>query len=109
VFTPFWKECLVQTEPLTPQRAPERIFQPSSWPTSISLESLKLEPGADWTKGLAEAWRPGEAGARDQLRRFVSGPLPEYNVERDRPDLPGVSRLSPHLPSGDRPRRIWHL
>ena len=109
VFTPFWRKCLAQTEPLTPQRAPGRFIQPSSWPKSIPLDSLSLEPGADWTEGLREAWRPGEAGAGDQLRRFVSGPLPQYNVERDRPDLPGVSRLSPHLHFGEiGPRQIWH-
>ncbi|MCW5774335.1 MAG: FAD-binding domain-containing protein, partial [Rhodospirillaceae bacterium] len=40
---------------------------------------------------------------------FLAGPAARYATDRDRPDLPGTSRLSPHLHFGEiGPRQIWH-
>ncbi|MBE0564544.1 MAG: FAD-binding domain-containing protein, partial [Krumholzibacteria bacterium] len=76
---------------------------------SASLASLGLLPRPDWAGGLGAAWRPGTAGAAEHWRRFRAGALADYAVGRDRPDLFGTSRLSPHLHFGEvSPRTLWH-
>jgi deoxyribodipyrimidine photo-lyase len=66
-------------------------------------------PRTDWTAGIRKAWRPGEKGALDSLSVFLSGAVSAYASHRDRPDVAGTSRLSPHLHFGElSPRRVWH-
>ncbi len=43
---------------------------------------------------------PGERRAREQLRRFVGGPIHRYADGRNRPAIEGSSKLSPHLRFG---------
>src|SRR5262245_66250277 len=44
-----------------------------------------------------------------RLKQFLARPLENYSGERNRPDLPGTSRLSPHLHFGEiSPRQVWH-
>jgi deoxyribodipyrimidine photo-lyase len=48
-------------------------------------------------------------GAAEQLKVFFKSALKAYPTDRDRPDRPGTSRLSPHLHFGEiSPRQIWH-
>ena len=109
VFTPFWRHCLARSGPAQPLPAPRQLAAPKRWPESLPLAALELEPSIDWAKGLRAAWRPGEAGAQWQLRRFVNRALLDYGDQRNRPDLVGTSRLSPHLHFGEiTPRQIWH-
>ncbi len=109
VFTPFWKTCLAKPDPPAPLPAPDALLAPGHWPTSETFEALKLLPAIDWTRGMAAAWKPGEAGAQVNLGRFVEQPFNEYTAERNRPDHAGTSRLSPHLHFGEiSPRQIWH-
>ncbi|MBN2506474.1 MAG: deoxyribodipyrimidine photo-lyase [Verrucomicrobia bacterium] len=108
VFTPFWRSCLAAGEPRAPLPAPRRLAAPGGWPTSVALEALGLEPGLSWTGGIAAAWEPGEAGAQSRLRRFVRSALFDYSTGRNRPDLEGTSRLSPHLHFGEiSPWQVW--
>jgi deoxyribodipyrimidine photo-lyase len=73
---------------------------------SLTLDALELLPAIHWEKGIVSAWTPGEKGALKQLAAFDPIPYPEL---RDRPDLHGVSRLSPHLHFGEiSPRKVWH-
>ncbi len=109
VFTPFWRACLQLPEPDWSLAAPTQIPPPKNWPASIEICDLNLEPTIDWVGGLRETWRPGEIGAQVQLERFIASGVAKYSVERDRPDLPGTSRLSPHLHFGEISiRRVWH-
>jgi deoxyribodipyrimidine photo-lyase len=63
----------------------------------------------DWAGGLRDAWQPGEAEARKRLTAFLDGPIGDYAVLRDRPDLAATSRLSPHLHFGEiSPAQCWH-
>ena len=108
VFTPFWRHCLSLPEPAAPAQVPASLPAPKSWPKSLALTKLGLEPKPYWAGGLRSAWRPGASGAADALDRFVSVAFDNYGDTRNRPDLPGTSRLSPHLHFGEiSPRQIW--
>jgi deoxyribodipyrimidine photo-lyase len=109
VFTPYWHRCLKSDDPAKPLPAPRSIPTPSLWPASEPLESLGLDPQHSWTDGLSRAWQPGEIGAGRSLRRFCERRFEPYPEARNRPDLDGTSRLSPHLHFGEiSPRQIWH-
>jgi deoxyribodipyrimidine photo-lyase len=101
IFTAFWNACLRAPAPAKPQPAPDRIAAPPRWPDSLPLSDLQLEPVIDWAAGLREVWRPGEPSLTFNARH--------YDTLRDRPDLDGTSRLSPHLHFGEvSVRRLWH-
>jgi deoxyribodipyrimidine photo-lyase len=105
VFTPFWKRLRGLGPFHAPTRAPIRLDSvawPKDGPKRVKLEELGLTPTRpDWSGGLAETWRPGEAGAKERLRRFLDDALAAYPKARD--DLAGetTSRLSPHLRFGE--------
>lgn len=62
-----------------------------------------------WAQKLHGHWTIGEAGARQALLRFFDEALQGYVGDRDRPDLPGTSALSPHLRFGEiSARQVWH-
>ncbi len=109
VFTPFWKACLAAEAPPLPTPAPKKISAPAASPKSDTLDAWKLLPTKpDWAGGFA-VWTPGEAGAQARLMRFVGEALDGYGNLRDRPDIEGTSRLSPHLHFGEiSPRQCFH-
>jgi len=108
VFTAFWRTCLI-TPPVLPSKAtPCRLRAPALWPRSLKLAELSLEPSIDWAGGLAAAWQPGECGAQSLLQRFREVAIQDYPAGRDKPDIIGTSRLSPHLHFGEiSPGQIW--
>jgi deoxyribodipyrimidine photo-lyase len=109
VFTPFWKNCLAQGEPAEPLIAPKKLGAPKVWPHSLPLDALALEPQQNWVQRFKAAWQPGEAGAASQLRTFLGAAFTNYAIDRNRPDLNGTSRLSPHFHFGEiSPHQIWH-
>ena len=108
VFTPFWRKLQSQLTAARPLPVP----RPRQWMRLAGgrpLDSLKLEPRIAWAGGLERSWRPGEAGARERLRRFCEHALTGYAAGRDRPADSGTSRLSAHLHFGEiTPRQIQH-
>jgi len=109
VFTPFWKQCLAADEIAESLPIPARLPPPPSWPHSLGVRDLRLEPDVDWAGGIRRAWAPGEKGAADELDRFLDGALAGYAENRDRPDTRGTSQLSPSLHFGEiSPRTLWH-
>jgi len=109
VFTPFWRTCLASGEPAAPLPAPRKLVPPSRRPAALPLMVLGLEAAHSWTDGLRAAWHPGSVGANAELRRFLRRGLLAYDEGRNRPDLLGTSRLSPHLHFGEiSPRQVWH-
>ncbi len=109
VFTPFWKHCSALDDPHEPLRVPEKIPAPKKWPSSLALAEFGLEPKINWVEGLRAAWQPGESGAQANLKIFLARTFDTYSESRNRPDLVGTSRLSPHLHFGEiSPRQIWH-
>ncbi len=110
VYTPFWRALLADGAPNAPVPAPSRIRSMSHRPSGLRLASLDLLPSKpDWSGGLAQTWRPGEAAALARLDAFLMEGLAGYASNRDRPDLSGTSRLSPHMDFGElSPAIIWH-
>jgi deoxyribodipyrimidine photo-lyase len=105
VFGPFARRIFASATQLELHDAPARLEPPVQWPGSRSIGELYLAPSA--TSALA-AWRPGEAGAREHLRRFLDGPLEHYAIDRECPGVAGTSRLSPYLRFGEiSPARVW--
>lgn len=113
VFTPFWKALRAIGDPPAPLPAPGRLTKgalPDGAPKPASLASLGLLPvKPDWAGGLRESWTPGETGAQARLADFAAGGARGYAENRNRPDLPSTSRLSPHLRFGElSPRQVFH-
>ncbi len=112
VFTPFWKAARAGSPPAEPLPPLSPLPEHSSPHTNSEiLDDWDLLPTRpNWAKGFEAHWQPGEAGARERLDRFLSEEIANYASERDRPDLPSTSRLSPHLRFGEiSPRVIWHV
>ena len=101
VFTAFWRKAQTQLDELPkPTKAPRDLPSPSAWPRSDRLDSFDLLPRIRWDAGFSEQWLPGTEGATRELRRFhrvIAG----YGESRNRPDVIGTSRLSPHLHFGE--------
>jgi deoxyribodipyrimidine photo-lyase len=109
VFTPYWRACLGEPAPQTPLPAPQALPPAPPEPDGLALPALRDSAVRPWSEGFGAAWRPGESGAQASLDAFTGGPLAGYAADRDRPDLEGTSRLSPHLHWGElTPRQVWH-
>lgn len=109
IFTPFWKACLSMPEPAPPFPAPEHIPAPDPWPASVNRQALRLEPIVNWVEEICAVWTPGVENAEARLTHFLRQGLPNYLHARNRPDVQGTSRLSPHIHFGEISlREIWH-
>jgi deoxyribodipyrimidine photo-lyase len=107
VFTPFWRACLRRGWPTDPIPAPQALPPVPPALSYLELEELALLPKIPWDGGLRATWHPGEESAQAQLETFLDSTLPRYAETRDRVDLAGTSRFSPHLHFGEfSPRQI---
>ena len=112
VFTAYWKQVLKQgiDQVLTPP--PLHLNAPKLLPHSLALESLHLlpqKPQLRWDLGMMQGWQVGESAAQQQLTHFLEWAGRDYASARDRPDMQGTSKLSPHLHFGAiSPRQILH-
>ncbi len=107
VFTPYWKA--VRAGYCAPQSLgrPRRIDGIAA--ASDPIADWGLHPGnPDWSGGFGPVWTPGEAGAQARLSHFLEHGIARYDEARNRPDIDGTSRLSPHLRWGEiGPAEIW--
>ncbi|HQR46394.1 MAG TPA: deoxyribodipyrimidine photo-lyase [Thermoanaerobaculia bacterium] len=99
VYTPFARRWLERDkEPPVPEPAalptPDLVLRPDF--PSIPLE----KPRGFRETGAPDNPRGGAREARRLWDAFRAAALPGYARERDRPDRPGTSRLSPHLRFG---------
>ncbi len=108
VFTPFWRACLAGPDPGMPAETPANLTFTRKAVASLKLDQLELESKLNWAAAMRETWTPGEAGAAVELNRFLAGAFADYGAGRNRPDLEGTSRLSPHLHFGEiGPRQVF--
>jgi len=99
VFTPFWRKLRGLAPPRRPLAVPR--LAPGPAVATETLADWALEPTRpDWAGGLRNVWTPGEASARQRLADFLATAA-HYARDRDRPDRPATSRLSPHLRFGE--------
>ncbi len=109
VFTPFWNACLALPTPSPPFPSPDLLAVPKRWPSCENVKKLYLQSDPDFSDHLKAHWTPGTESANGTLETFLSDGVANYITERDRPDHPGTSSLSPHLRFGEiGPRQIWH-
>lgn len=109
VFTPYYRACLAQGEPAEPLQIPKLTGPTAKDDAHRAVAALALLPQIAWDTGFRSHWQPGEAGARKLLDRFARDAAARYDTDRDLPAVPGTSRLSPHLHTGEiSPRQIWH-
>ena len=109
VYSPFWRAVSGQ-DLRSPAAAPDRIAAPVTAVKSDELPAWGLLPTKpDWAGVMRETWSPGEATALASLDKFLETGLRGYHDNRNRPDLTGTSRLSPHLRFGElSPATCWH-
>lgn len=101
MYAPFRKAAAASFGATAPLPAPGRLKPPKAWPRSDALDDWGLHPTRpDWSTGFAD-WRPGEAGARERLDRFLAEALETYADRRNSPHVEGTTRLSPHLRFGE--------
>jgi len=109
VYTPFWNalRSLGPGRDLLP--SPTKKGRAAGHPPSLALRDLGLLPTKpNWARAFPDCWRPSEAGAHAALEEFLSGAARHYGEDRNRPDLQGTSRLSPHLAVGTiSPIEVW--
>ncbi len=107
VYTPFWKANLKKGLP-EPIHAPTTIQLASLDGLGEALEDWALLPNnPNWAKDWEALWAPGEVGANKRLDEFLQEDIKGYGELRNRPDLPNISRLSPHIHFGEvSPRQI---
>lgn len=94
VFTPYFRAWIEAG-----WRAPARSGPDSAnWidPASVDVEQCSI-PDHDPMMPTVDV---GEAAAQRQWAQFVDNALTDYSEDRDRPDLPGTSRMSAHLKFG---------
>jgi deoxyribodipyrimidine photo-lyase len=96
VFTPFYKNWLTQ-----PRR--EVLGTPCSLPapgTRTAAGTLPALGSLGLKQELSDPMPGGEAAAREALRRFLAGPVDDYEDGRNVLTGESVSRLSPYLHFG---------
>ena len=99
VFTPYWKRLQLKGWP-APHAAPKVTWQRAAG--GQVLENFRLLPTKpNWAHGWGNLWQPGEAGAHARAAEFFAVGLQGYAADRNRPDLPNVSRLSPCIHFGE--------
>ena len=109
VFTPFWKASLPNLVGM-PEPLPEPQLSLIDPQEGLTIDDLKLLPkDPDWAEQFHQYHSPGELSAMDVCAKFCQGALSGYKDERNRPDILGTSRLSPHIHFGEiSVRQIWH-
>jgi deoxyribodipyrimidine photo-lyase len=108
VFTPFWRAVMRAPAPDVPLRAPSRVPAPECAPTS-EVPAALLAPVTGAPPLLDTYFTPGESGAQARAAHFFAEIAEDYDETRDRPDIDGTSRLSPHLAFGEiSVRTLWH-
>ncbi len=107
VYGAFWRALSEHLPPPEPLDPPD--FALATIPTGDWLDDWELRPTRpDWARRFGDFVTPGEAGALDQLERFIPQSQ-DYLTRRNLPSDEGTSRLSPHLHFGEvSPRQVWH-
>ncbi len=106
VFTPYWKALLSLGIDQPVDQPPARLAAVPEAIAGEPLDALGLLPERNWAASFDQWWQPGEAGAWERFESFLDD-ISRYHETRNRLDLDGTSRLSPHLHFGEiSPRQV---
>ena len=95
VFTPFKKRWLAHRWRCRAHHCPHQNLRGQQW--SQSRRPITLAVSKNFG---ADLWEAGEAAAQNCLSNFLQSRASRYSTQRDLPDQPGTSQLSPHLVCG---------
>ena len=108
VYTAFWNQLIATAEIPKPLESVRSLSYKGKWPESTDVESLQLLPKIRWDKKMMSSWQVSESAALQMMEKFIDGSIADYTSHRDRPDITGTSKLSPHLHFGQiSPRELW--
>lgn len=109
VFTPFWRQATKQLVIPSEAFLNTEVIYPK--PQSDNLADWELLPvSPNWAHEFGLLWKPGEAGAIENLEQFISNDLQSYREDRNIPSIAATSHLSPHLHFGEiSPWQIWRV
>ncbi|RNC82960.1 MAG: deoxyribodipyrimidine photo-lyase [Phycisphaera sp.] len=100
VYSPFkrswYRAYKDDTGRLTPLPVPRKRAEMIGKPDRVPQAVTGFEPPSN----AADIWPAGEKEASRRLGNFLADKLLDYNEDRDFPDTPGTSALSPYLVSG---------
>ena len=107
VFTPFYRNCKMQTIHLT--HPSKKIQLTTQIIHSDNINTYHLLPQKpNWASEFSQQWEPGETGAHQQLQTAIDDIIANYKDQRDIPSIHGTSQLSAHLRFGEiTPRQIF--
>jgi len=110
VFTPYYRRgCLLKASPRVPDTTEKKVVFAQATLNACMLDDLQLLPSFDWASQIASQWQPGEEGAANSLKKFLTHAVRRYKNDRDIPEIYGTSRLSPHLHFGEiSPNQVWY-
>lgn len=110
VYTPFYRKgCLQASSPRVPLPKPEKLTLLQDHSNAKTIPELNLLSQNEWYKKFEPCWDIGEESAQKKLVAFLDDGLPNYKDDRNYPDKPNTSRLSPHLHFGEiSPHQVWH-
>ncbi|MDZ7627521.1 MAG: deoxyribodipyrimidine photo-lyase [Parvularculaceae bacterium] len=110
VYTPFWNAVRALGPARSVCAAPHQKAPAALKTASSALEDLDLLPTQpNWAGEFGDFWSPSENGAQAALDAFLAEPARTYGEHRNRPDMTGTSRLSPHLAVGTiSPIQVWN-
>lgn len=97
VFTPFWKECLRNSDKIS-STLPQENFSKNS--INLKSDDLNLLPKINWDFAFKNHWQFCHKKLREDLIDFLSKKLTNYKEARDIPALESTSKLSPYLHFG---------
>jgi deoxyribodipyrimidine photo-lyase len=109
VFTPFWKECLKNSQIIsaTLSKPDKKILRQLQHEKNDDLELL---PKINWDENFKKIWQFNHQKLRQNFLNFLKEKLPNYKQARDFPALEGNSKLSPYLHFGMiSPREVFNL
>lgn len=110
VFTPYWRHCASLKIPSPTVVDTSEAKATKNIPKSLDIEQLDLLPHLPWASGFSELWNPADLDVSSRIRQFLSSPIDDYSILRDRPDHLGTSLLSPFLSFGQiGPRQIMQM
>lgn len=109
IFTPYYRASQGIAQHSSPLPTPDININWQKDSQSSTIEKLNLLPRIAWDSSFYDCWQPGESGANQRLKHFLTEGLDNYKLGRDFPSHKTVSRLSAHLHFGEiSPREIYH-